>query len=156
MDGRLARANLYALVGGVVAALVIGLPTVLIPNPVFGRSVPTRPIDYVFWIITIVLIAAIAASYAYPSACSTQEGKVTAGSVLSFLAVGCPVCNKLALIALGASGAVTYFQPIQPFLGLIGIALLGYTMLVRWRAVRLVSTAAGFPGQSAAPTSAAV
>ena len=34
--------------------------------------------------------------------------------LLAFLAVGCPLCNKVVVLLLGASGALTYFEPIQP------------------------------------------
>ena len=52
-------------------------------------------------------------------------------SLFSFLAVGCPVCNKIALLALGTTGAINYFVPIQPYLGLIGILLLLYAVQKR-------------------------
>jgi hypothetical protein len=55
----------------------------------------------------------------------------SAGALLSFFAVGCPVCNKLALVALGYSGAIQYFAPIQPYLALAGIALLMYSLRMR-------------------------
>jgi hypothetical protein len=44
--------------------------------------------------------------------CEVQrvEHSTTVGSVLSFLAAGCPVCDKLVVLALGMSGAVTYFR----------------------------------------------
>jgi hypothetical protein len=131
-----ARAVLYGVAGAAVTALVIGIPTVLIPNPLFQRMIPTRPTDYLIWAVTIGLVGLICASYAYPAACAVQEGKLSAGGVLSFLAVGCPVCNKIALLALGSTGAVTYFQPLQPLIGLVAVALLGYTLALRWRGIR--------------------
>lgn len=54
------------------------------------------------------------------------------GSLLSFLAVGCPVCNKLMVLALGASGAITYFQPAQPWIGALSVALLAYGIWARF------------------------
>jgi hypothetical protein len=53
--------------------------------------------------------------------------------MVSFFAVGCPVCNKLVLLALGASGAVTWFAPLQPFLALVSIGLLVVALRVRIR-----------------------
>jgi hypothetical protein len=50
------------------------------------------------------------------------------GGVLAYLAVGCPTCNKLALLALGSSGAVSWFAPLQPWLAAAGIAVLGYAL----------------------------
>lgn len=54
-----------------------------------------------------------------------------AGGVLSFFAVGCPVCNKLVLIALGTSGAIQYFAPLQPILAVASVALLGWALFRR-------------------------
>jgi hypothetical protein len=129
-------ALVYALLAGISTALVIGIPTVLIPNPWFARMEPVRPQDYLFLAITVVLTATLAASYALPAACPLQEGKLAAGGFLSFIAVGCPVCNKVVVLALGASGAMSYFAPVQPFIALVSTALLGYAILLRYRAIR--------------------
>ncbi len=134
--GALARAVAYGLGTGAAVLLLIGIPTVLIPNPWFSRMVPTRPQDYAFLALTVLLSALIGATYAFPAACPLQEGKLTAGGFLSFLAVGCPVCNKIVVLALGTTGAMRYFEPAQPLLAIAGIALLGYALIVRLRAIR--------------------
>jgi hypothetical protein len=54
-----------------------------------------------------------------------------AGGFLAFFAIGCPVCNKVALLALGYSGALQYFAPIQPYLATASILLLGYALRKR-------------------------
>jgi hypothetical protein len=41
------------------------------------------------------------------------------------------VCNKIALIALGYTGAIQYFAPIQPYLAIAGIALLAFSLRMR-------------------------
>lgn len=51
-------------------------------------------------------------------------------------AVGCPVCNKLVVLALGLGGAMTYFAPVQPFLGLISTGLLLYGLRLRLSVMR--------------------
>ena len=56
-----------------------------------------------------------------------------AAGVLTFFAVGCPVCNKIALLALGYSGAITWFAPVQPYLALAALALTGVALLWRLR-----------------------
>lgn len=124
-------ASLYALGGGLSTLLLIGIPTVLLPNPWFGRAIPPRPLDYVFLVLTVALVAALAATYALPLTCPTRERALTAGGLLSFFAVGCPVCNKLAVLALGWSGAMTYFAPLQPLLGLASVVLLAVTLAAR-------------------------
>lgn len=53
------------------------------------------------------------------------------GAVLAWFAVGCPVCNKLALVALGYSGALTWFAPLQPLLAVTAVVLTGLALV--WR-----------------------
>ena len=45
--------------------------------------------------------------------------------------VGCPVCNKIVVAVLGVSGALTYWAPIQPIVGILSIALLVTGLLLR-------------------------
>ena len=48
--------------------------------------------------------------------------------LLSFFAVGCPVCNKLVVAALGTTGAVEVFAPVQPLLAVASVALLAVAL----------------------------
>ncbi len=49
----------------------------------------------------------------------------------AFVAIGCPLCNKVALVLLGASGALTVFAPLQPFIGAASLGMLAVTL--GWR-----------------------
>ncbi|HBY47132.1 MAG TPA: hypothetical protein PK593_01420 [Thermomicrobiales bacterium] len=131
------RATIYGLAGFTFTLLAIGIPTDVIPNPIFTRMLPVRPQDYVFLIVTALLGGLLAASYALPQAnvCSTQQGKTTIGGFLSFFAIGCPTCNKIVVLLLGAGGAVRIFEPIQPILAAVSMALLAIAVWVRWRPV---------------------
>ncbi len=144
-----------------VSALVLGLPTDLIPNPVFGRMIEAPTWSYLALAVTSVLSGLLLATYvrdeprratadvapgdveegpsepvpgpervrASTEALSPPDAKrLTAGGLMSFLAVGCPTCNKLVVLALGSSGALTYFEPVQPVLALLGIGVLGYAL----------------------------
>jgi hypothetical protein len=53
------------------------------------------------------------------------------GGLLSFFAVGCPVCNKIVLLALGTTGARQWFEPFQPVLAVLSLALLSYALWSR-------------------------
>lgn len=116
---------------------VVGVPTVLIPNPWFGREVPVTWWAWPALIMTALLAGLTTATYVRSPL--TPRGRDRAGragmigGVLSFFAVGCPVCNKLVLLALGASGALTYFGPVQPLLAAVSIALLAGALVVRVR-----------------------
>ena len=117
-----------------VVALAIGLPTDVIPNPVFGRPVPVTGWSYPVLLVTAALSGLLAATYVRQgltdeSATQSEEldGPGRAGGVggmLSFFAVGCPVCNKLVVLALGTVGARQWFEPVQPVLAALSILLL--------------------------------
>jgi len=61
----------------------------------------------------------------------TRRGGIA--GLLSFFAVGCPVCNKLVIVALGTTGALQWFEPVQPVLAVASIVLLGWALRSRLR-----------------------
>lgn len=123
-----------AALGTTVALLFIGLPSAIIENPLFVRMTPIRDQDYVLWVATSVMIGLIAGTFA-PSMHRGGEGKTVSGGVLSTLAVGCPICNKLVVLLLGTSGALTFFAPAQLYIGIASLLLLGWTLRLRARAL---------------------
>ena len=60
------RQRLAAAGFSVAFALLIGIPTVLIPNPVFGRQVPVQLWSYPVWIASSILAGMLAATYVRP------------------------------------------------------------------------------------------
>ena len=136
------RAALFAL----VAAAVIAVPSDLIDTPLFGRPVDTRWIDYAILAVTATLIGLIFAIRPDPSDpdVSTQardrdDNRTIWGGLVSFLAVGCPVCNQVVVALVGTSGALAWWAPVQPVIGLLAVALLVYTLRKRLRTFRLVA-----------------
>jgi predicted membrane protein len=122
------------------AALLLGIPTVLIVNHWFIRMTPTSPQDYIIWILSALLIGPVAAlALLYPMKQDIQKaggGRAMLGTFLSFLSVGCPVCNKVVVFLLGFSGAMTFFNPLRPFLGIASVVLLATTLFLRVRVLR--------------------
>jgi hypothetical protein len=126
-----------------VSALAIGLPTDVIPNPVFGRQgTPVEPWAVPVLVLTAVLSGLLFATYVQAddvSDIAATEGLDrpsrfgSVGGLLSFFAVGCPICNKVVVIALGTSGALTWFAPVQPYLGVVALCLLAWALRVRLR-----------------------
>ncbi|MEI6689289.1 MAG: hypothetical protein WCN97_08035 [Thermoleophilia bacterium] len=103
--------------------LVIAIPTDLIPNSLFGRQVEATAWAWPVAIITAVL-AGVLIALPRPSSCRPATRTGIIGGGLTYLAVGCPTCNHLVVLALGATGALTWFAPIQPYLALIALAVL--------------------------------
>jgi hypothetical protein len=139
----------WTLVLTVVSGLLFGLVSAIIPNPVFGRSVAPEPFAYWVWLLSAPLMGLVLATYIVPAGPATtvaaQPLAISDADVLdrrstrlgsaagfaAFLAIGCPVCNKAALVLLGASGAMTIWAPLQPIIGAASLILLVVT--VAWR-----------------------
>lgn len=135
-----ARRWLIAGAASVVVALLVGLPTDVIPNPVFGRPVPVTWWSYPVLVITALLGGLLAATYVREPGASVDavddERPARRGGIaglLSFFAVGCPVCNKLVVIALGTVGARQWFEPVQPLLAAVSIVLMAIALRTRLR-----------------------
>jgi len=125
-----------AAVAALVVALVVGLPTDVIPNPVFGRSVGVTWWSYPVLVVTAVLGGLLVATYVrVPEQERADRPARTGGlgGLLSFFAVGCPVCNKVVVLALGTVGARRWFEPFQPYLAAVSIALLVVALRARLR-----------------------
>lgn len=151
------RRWLAAVLGALGTALATGLPTVMIPNPVFSRMVPVTAWDRPVWVVTSVLAGLLVATYVTPGGAApgpddpdgaTADGELDTagrrggiGAVMTYFAIGCPVCNKLVVLALGTSGAMSWFAPAQPLLAAGSIALLAWALRTRLRA----ATACGVP-----------
>ena len=117
--------------------VLLGVPTAMIPNPVFARPIEAPVWTYPSLVVTALLAGLLLASYVRPrrdggaglEEASTEEARsFTVGGLLAFFAIGCPTCNKLVIIALGTSGAITWFEPVQPVLSLAGIAVLVWAL----------------------------
>lgn len=127
----------------VIAALLIAVPADLIDTRFFGRPIDPKPIDYVILAVTaglIGLILAIRPETTSPRDEADQTRTVWGGFV-SFLAVGCPVCNQAVVALVGTSGALSWWAPVQPLVGLFAIALLIHTLRRRLGTYRLTSCA---------------
>jgi hypothetical protein len=130
-----------AAIAAVLSTLALAIPAALIPNPIFGRAIEPEWWSWPVTIATGILAGLVIATYVNvaPSPANDPEVgepevKDTAGragvigGLVSFFAVGCPVCNKLVLIALGSTGAVQWFAPIQPILAVAALGLLVWAL----------------------------
>ena len=148
-------------VGWAVAILVVyGLVSAIIPNPVFARGSAPEPFAVAVWLLSAPLMGVVMATYFAPLPAAVavaldppaRRDGTTAGTVggfVAFLAIGCPTCNKIALVLLGTSGAANVFGPVQPLLGAASLALLAGTLVWRLR-LRARGGACAVPQRGAA------
>lgn len=127
---------------GIAVALFIfflfGLLTVLVPNYFFKRMTPIYWYDYIFLLLTSILIGIYAGLWRYAGKTSSKcSYGATGGAAGSFLSFGCPICNKLLVSLLGVTGVMAYFAPIQPILGIISISILFYVVYKQYKTMSL-------------------
>lgn len=124
-----------ALATALFTVAFIAVPTDLIDTPLFSREIPPTVWSWPVLILSAVLAGLVTATYvAHPEGASPGRaaGRVgMAGWLVTFFAVGCPVCNKLVLLALGTTGAMQFFEPVQPYLAAASIVLLGWALYAR-------------------------
>jgi hypothetical protein len=134
----------WSVVWTAFVLVVFGLVAAIIPNPIFGRGLAPEPFAVAVWLVSAPLMGVVMATYFAPMPAGApvalgipvrRDGTTagTLGGFVAFLAIGCPTCNKIALILPGASGAANVFGPIQPVLGAISLALLTGTLVWRMR-----------------------
>jgi hypothetical protein len=138
-----AKRWIVAISTTIATAFIIALPTAVIHNPIFGRDVEVTPWSVPVVLITSIISGLILATYVKNDVGVYEENSIKIGGVgafFSFLAVGCPVCNKIALVALGYTGALQYFAPVQPYMAALGIGLLMYALRKRLNGELMCST----------------
>lgn len=148
------RRWLTAVATAAAFAVVVAIPTALIPTPLFGREIPPTWWAWPALVTSSVLAGVLVATYVAPADGGDDvraQRRGMAGGLLTFFAVGCPVCNKLVLVALGSAGAITWFEPVQPFLQIAAIGVLLWALRLRLRgelacAVPAPALAAARPG----------
>jgi hypothetical protein len=150
-----ARYLAWSAAAGVLGLVAFGLVSAIIPNPVFGRQIAPEPFAIVVWLVSGLLMGLLAGTYLaptpeVPTAIPAPTGAVAlasdpgaaarstsvlgyAGGLAAFLAIGCPVCNKVALVMLGTSGALSIWAPLQPLVGLASVGLLAASLAWRLR-----------------------
>jgi hypothetical protein len=136
------RRVVVAVLATVGYALLVAIPTDLVDTPLFGREIPPTWWSWPVLLVTSLLAGLLTATYV--AAGETSDADPPAGAdrpaqggylagFLTFFAVGCPVCNKLVLLALGTSGALAWFEPVQPLLSVAAVGVLAWALRVRLR-----------------------
>lgn len=118
--------------------LLFGIPTALLPTPWFMRMMPARALDYVFLLINSALLGSYVGlitfeKHRYPV---KDEAVTITGGIANFLAVGCPICNKLFVALLGFSAIMTYVEPARVWLGLLSTGIVAGALLFKLRKLK--------------------
>jgi hypothetical protein len=111
------------------AFLVLGTMTAVWPNPVFVRMTPTQGFEV--WLLAIqALLVGVYAAIRRPR-CPVRGAGV--GSLLGFLGIACPTCNKILLLAFGSDLLLAYFEPYRFHLAVLGAVVTAVAVGWEWR-----------------------
>lgn len=135
---------LYGLLAALGTLLLIGIPSDIIPTPLFGREVPVRWWEYPVLGATALLTGAwFSIGRAEDAACAVPEVSgerpaergtlMSVGVFVAWFSVACPVCNKIVLLVLGTSGAMGIWAPAQPYLAVLSLVALTVAVVWKWR-----------------------
>ena len=133
-----ARRWVVAVLVAVLAALAMGVPTGIVETGFYTRMTPVTWWNYPVWAVSAVLVGLTAATYVRAERRGDRRvmdraGRTVGATLLSTFAIGCPICNKLVVALIGVSGALSYWAPLQPVLGVLSVALLATGLVMRLR-----------------------
>ncbi len=130
-DENLRRA-LRGTVVGLSAFALIGTVAAVWTNPFFVRMTPVGPWEFAATVLT-ALLAGITSALWIPTCRMRVTGT---GGIASFLGIACPTCNKILMLIFGGPALLAWFDPIRPWLAVVGAAVMAVAATNTWRAFR--------------------
>ncbi len=127
-DGRIMGPVLKGVAVAAASFLLLGTVAALWENPVFIRMTPAGYPEIILLSAMSVLLGAYVA--VRRPACSIRTAGT--GSVLGFIGVACPVCNKLLLIIFGGELLLTYFEPVRVYVAAAGTLVVAVAVWIEW------------------------
>ena len=106
-----------AVAVGVLVTTAMAVPTDVLDTPLFSREVPVRWWEYP----TLAAVGVLTALWVGIGSAQRGAGRAVGGVTLATFAIGCPVCNKLVLAAVGTTGAMGLWAPLQPILAVVSV-----------------------------------
>src|SRR3989338_3315261 len=123
---------IYTVIAGGIFLVIFSLITALFPNNWFIRMTPANSLDYVFLVLTSLLLGAyVSLSLTEKKRTKQSNASAYGGGVSGFLGFGCALCNKLLLLIFGAVGVLIYIEPYRPLIGAMGVGLMSYAVYIK-------------------------
>ncbi len=108
-----------AVAAALAGFLAFGTVTALWPNPLFARMTPVQGFEIWMLVLQSALIGLYVAGRR--PHCSVRRAGI--GSVVAFLGIACPTCNKILLLLFGSGLLLEYFEPVRIYVAGAGVIL---------------------------------
>lgn len=123
---------LGALAAALASFAIIGTVTALWPNPLFARMTPVQGFEV--WLLAAQsLLIGLYVGVRRPR-CPVRKAGL--GSVLAFLGIACPTCNKILLLLFGSGLLLEYFEPLRLYVAAAGVILTAAALASEYRVAR--------------------
>ena len=122
------RENLKGITVAIFSFAGLGTVAALWDNPLFVRMTPVGGWEVALLAILSLLLGAYVV-LRRPS-CSIKSA--SAGGVLGFLGIACPVCNKVLLFLFGGEMLLTYFEPVRVYVAAVGVLVMLCAVIWEW------------------------
>lgn len=109
--------------------LAVGTVSALWPNPLFARMTPAQGFE--IWALALQSLLVGVYVLVRRPACSVKPMGIA--SVIAFLGVACPTCNKILLLVLGSELILAHIEPLRPHIAAAGLALTAVAVAWEWR-----------------------
>jgi len=116
----------------VVGFALLGTVAALWDNPVFVRMTPAGGWE-IAMLAAMSLVSGVYVAIRRPF-CSVKGA--SAGGILAFLGVACPVCNKILLLIFGGELLMAYFEPVRIYVAAAGALLIAWITLREYLLIR--------------------
>lgn len=130
----------YLMIGAILTVfliLVMGVPTAMVPNPLFKRMIDVTILDYLFLFGVSILLGAFISIGLYKRNSAGKEDYIAGGGgILGIFAFACPLCNAVLLSVFGSTFVASFFLPFKPWIGLISLAILSFAVLQKLKCKR--------------------
>lgn len=110
----------------------VGTVTALWPNPLFARMTPVRGFE-VWLLLAQSLLIGLYVAVRRPH-CPVRKAGI--GSVVAFLGIACPTCNKILLLLFGSGLLLEYFEPVRVYVAAAGVILTALALAGEYHAAR--------------------
>lgn len=124
---------LRAIAAALLSFAAIGTVTALWPNPLFTRMTPVQGFEVSLLLAQSLLIGLFVA--VRRPRCPIRKAGL--GSVVAFLGIACPTCNKLLLVLFGSGLLLEYFEPVRIYVAAAGVTLTALALAAECRAARI-------------------
>lgn len=128
-----------ALAAAFLSFAAIGTVTALWPNPLFARMTPVQGFEIWLLLVQSVLIGLYVA--VRRPHCPVRKAGL--GSIVAFLGIACPTCNKILLLLFGSGLLLEYFEPVRIYVAAAGVILTALALAAEYRAARIEARATG-------------